>query len=770
MTHKKQIRAVVLAVLMVSSVFAGSIAFAGSAAAASHELTYDTSSAVHFYNGSNAVIEVAFNEQVSASSLTAENFSVTDDGSEVSVAGVSQGPDGRVLIDLGAGEDSVVKSNDIEVTLASDIQNATGGALSNPDTYSVDFAATTINEGDGDTSAYKGSKVAVTANEANAQVVVEDDSDDFSYSFRGSTGANSTVFLLDTATLETGDYTVTVNGTTTDLTVRELGLDLSVDDLNVTTDDDIEGTVTANSGDRDVRVQLFDADDDEVANDTITLNGQGEADFSLPVDTAGDYTVEATDLDTGVALTSDTVTVTKAAGSTSDFATSVVTDQSGDVVEIPVTMRGTDTAEVTIGGDNVGYTADVTVEDGNDDGEVVLLFNTYDADNVNSFDVDDSDDDVTVDGIDTGVTQVLDAGDYDLEVSTGGDADNVGTLALEERSTDSQSIWTAPTGDAADLTETEDVYDAIDSETLTQTDSVANGDVVVHQVVATGLEGAYETDNLDAETNLTIEQANPGPNREPKVLNDSAATVIADGDNDTYFFVYDLSDMDASRTEFFQSGSATERVEDDDAYNATFTVLEDGELTDVEDGEEVSAGYDVVAPELSLDEDPVTVSAAANQTVSGTATVAPGTELTIRVKSTGDTQPRFLKTKPTSVQADGTFSSTFDFSEQKAGDEFEVTVSVDSGTADDITADGTVGDAQAEETTTETTTEETTAEETTEETTTEKSTTEETTEGTTTETTEEPAEETTESSTPGFGIAVALVALVAAALLAVRRD
>ncbi|WP_157533003.1 PGF-CTERM sorting domain-containing protein, partial [Haloferax profundi] len=34
----------------------------------------------------------------------------------------------------------------------------------------------------------------------------------------------------------------------------------------------------------------------------------------------------------------------------------------------------------------------------------------------------------------------------------------------------------------------------------------------------------------------------------------------------------------------------------------------------------------------------------------------------------------------------------------------------------------------------------------------------------------EATEETTESQTPGFGVVVALVALVAAALLAVRRD
>lgn len=69
------------------------------------------------------------------------------------------------------------------------------------------------------------------------------------------------------------------------------------------------------------------------------------------------------------------------------------------------------------------------------------------------------------------------------------------------------------------------------------------------------------------------------------------------------------------------------------------------------------------------------------------------------MKSTGDTQSRFLKTSTAHVQAEGTFSSTFDFSEQNVGDTFDVTVSVDSGTAEDAIADGEV--VKSTETTTE---------------------------------------------------------------------
>ncbi len=714
----------------------------------------DFESAVHFTDG-DAKVEVAFDENVAT--VNELNVTTGDSNLTTSLTG-NDGADGQIIANLAN-----VETDDLEVTY--NVTDASGNTATG--TEDVTFAPVYV-ANESNNTAYKGSKVAVDAGSLGVDVDVEGADEDNSYQFSGSTGDNSQIFVFDTSSKELDTYNFAIGGANNaSVEVRDLGLEVAVDDTNITTDDDFEGTVSANAGGRSIEVVALDSDGDEVddATDSFDLNGQGEADFNVGALDAGDYTVEVTDTFSGVTVESDTVTVEKAADSSSDFATNVVTEQVGDIAEITVTMQGTDEAEVMIGGDDFGYTATANVTDEDDDGEVTLLFNTYD---VNSGDtlVADGDDEVDSYNIDTEVSTVLDAGDYDLEVSTGGDADNVGTLVLEERSTDSQAVWTAPTGDADDLSEASDVYDAIENSNLTQTDSVANGDVVVHQVVATGLEGAYEAEMLADETNLTIEQTNPGPNREAKVLNDSAATVIADGENDTYFFVYDLDNVDATRTEFYDEDASTKYdVEDDDAFNATFTVLE-GDLTDVEDGEEVSAEYEVVAPELSLDADPINVTASADQSVSGSATVAPGTELTIRVKSTGDTQPRFLKTGSAYVQADGSYSSAFDFSEQKSGDEFTVTVSVDSGTADDVSADGNVGDVQTETTTEETTTEETTTEETTTETTTEETTTEETT----TEETEEPAETTTESSTPGFGIAVALVALVAAALLAVRRD
>ncbi|QOS11071.1 S-layer glycoprotein [Haloferax gibbonsii] len=854
MTANKQVRAVLLAALMVFSVFAGSIAFTGTAAAAatsatvspdtvdkgpsaSVDVTVNSGGAndVHvwldlnddgYYNASEpnstdtaaatATLSLSIPESVSAGEYNvsaAESASLTagttqqeaydtldvvasnpadfnsathfDDGTpkvevafdEAVTVNEMNVTDGETnlsqSVSVSSGQVNVtlsqVYTDDLEVTY--NVTDTSGNTATA--TEDVTFAPIYV-ANESNNTAYQGSNVAVVASAVDTDVEVEGADDDNNYQFSGSTGPNSQVFVFDTDGKTLDTYQFTVGGAQkAQVDVRDLGLELTVDDLNITTKDGIEGSVSANAGDRTVDIVALDDDGDEVEDTetTVTLNGQGEADFNLSSVDAGEYTIEATDAFTGVTLESDTVTVSKAKDSTGDFASSVINEQVGDVAEITVTLDGTDTGTVTIGDYSLGYSANVTVEDDNDDGEVVLLFNSYAPKKTSSFDVDDSDDEYTVEDITTDIPsgETLDAGDYDLEVATGGEADNVATLVLEDRSTDSVATWTAPTG--ADLTETEDVYDAIENENLTQTDSLANGDVVVTQVSATGLEGAFDASNFDAlsgtQFNLTVEQTNPGPNRDAKVLgiNSSSATIIADGDNDTYFIVYDLDDVSASRTDYYDNTSTLYEVEDDDAFNATFTVLEDGDLA--EDDESASDEFEVVTPELELDQDEFAVGNAAEQSISGTATVAPGTELTIRVTSDGDTQPRFLKTASVYVQADGTFSSAFDFSEQNLNDTFEVTASVDSGTADDATADGIVGEAMETTTAAETTT----TEESTETTTTEESTEEPTETATATEEpTEEATEETTESSTPGFGVVVALVALVAAALLAVRRD
>ncbi|MUV58607.1 PGF-CTERM sorting domain-containing protein, partial [Halogeometricum sp. CBA1124] len=117
--------------------------------------------------------------------------------------------------------------------------------------------------------------------------------------------------------------------------------------------------------------------------------------------------------------------------------------------------------------------------------------------------------------------------------------------------------------------------------------------------------------------------------------------------------------------------------------------------------------------------------------------------------------------RPSTSRRTRPFSSTFDFSEQEVGDTFELTVR--GGAADSETFDGNV--VESVETETNMTETEMTETEMTE------------TEMTDTETERPvrtpnaPGTDTgTETGTPGFGVVVAVTALLAAALLAVRRD
>ncbi|SFG45048.1 PGF-CTERM protein/surface glycoprotein [Halopelagius inordinatus] len=788
MTSKqKQIRAVALAALMVLSVFAGTVAFTGASAAAPDGTAPNYAGGAVHYEDSNGdtVIEVPFDEQINSSSLTQANFTILDDGDNVTADvwnGISQDDDGRVVIETS----SAIKSEDIEIDLSGNIQDAENGAtLANAGDKSVVFASVTLGQGD-TKNAYKGSYVAVEANNLSESIDVEATDDDATYSFSGSTGTNSTVFVFNTENRDLGDYEFVFDNNQSQnatLTVRDLGLNVELDDQNITTDDALEGTASANAGNRDLSIQLLDSDEDEFVNiSNPSLDGQGEYDFTFDSsefssDDTGEYTVKVTDLDSGVSVESSTVNVDDAQDGDANFGSSVITEARGDVVEIPVTVSNSDYATVNIGSEDVGFLANVTVEDENDDGEVVILFNTWEAINVaggtsataDVFDVDDSDDSIVKSDIDANnqVSTLLDAGDYDLEVRATQNADddsqNVATLVLEERNTESVQMWTA--SDDTDLSDLDEVNEALESGNLTQDSDIAHGDYVITQVTASGLGGIYESREQffgNEEFNLTFNQTTAPANREAYSLNVSDnAAVVGDSENDTYFIVFDSDDSDLAA---LRGGNSVD-FGADDGITANFTVEEaDGNLSDSE--ESTTTDFDLIEGEHSLD-DPYNVSNAAGQIVEGDSNVAPGTELQIRVRSADGTSPSFLKTSTVYVTENNTFSAEFDFSEQNPGDEYNIRVT-GSSAAPREEVDGTVAEGSS---TTETVTDDGTATVTDEPVTTDAPDTTEAPETTEAPATEEPAtEEPTETSTPGFGVVVALTALLAAALLAVRRD
>lgn len=75
------------------------------------------------------------------------------------------------------------------------------------------------------------------------------------------------------------------------------------------------------------------------------------------------------------------------------------------------------------------------------------------------------------------------------------------------------------------------------------------------------------------------------------------------------------------------------------------------------------------------------VPSTAEATVTGTTTLDPGTELRVRVRSAGDTEPAFLRSTTATVGSDGAWNATFDLSAVEDHDRLSVTVTAVDGDA-----------------------------------------------------------------------------------------
>ena len=753
-------------------------------------------------------VEVAFSEDV-------ENFR---DNFELYVEGEGQLTGGQTQVTANEIESvseaqgrAVIQldesySSRMTLRLESDIQDSEGNALVDTGNTSVQFAPTSVTAG-GSVTAYEGSNVSIVASASSTGVQLEGTDDDTdNYFFDGSTGTNSRIFVFATAGENVGDYEADIDGEgTADITVRGLGLAVEIDDRNVTNLETLDGTVEARAGGRPVRLEFLDEDGDpvdEVDDRIVSLSGQGTYEFSYDLESlnveTGEYIVRATDTTSGVTVESDSVVVREAGDTEATFPESTVTEARGDVAAIPIELDNTREATLTVGSENLGFEANVTVRDDDQDGEATVFFNTYAASTASEGDLGDGgdvfgvsdDDEIERSRLSIGVSNLLDAESYDMSLDTEGRETDIELLVLEPRETTAVRTWTAPRNRYGDLDAAEDVREG-NGEWLTRTDEVAVGDTVVYEIRASGLEGALDARNEDTVTEefyefangsgsnpaarFTVAQQDPGPNQNPLLLrlNDSNSRVVADSANDSYYVVTQTGEGGPGAVEDDDDDGAIDpgetdygEISTDDDLRASFTVFGDDEndldlTTDGED-EEVTTAHSLTAAELSMSE-PFNVTETSGQEVFGEATVAPGTEIRIRVRSGDGVRPPFLKTAETTV--DGQFLVTLSFNDTSPGDAYEVVVD-DSGPASEISVEGTVQPVIRTPTT-----------DTPAETPVVTSTATPTPTATPTATdTPTPATTTTEvptvrtpTTTPGFGVVAAVVALAAAALLAVRR-
>ncbi|MDS0300403.1 PGF-CTERM sorting domain-containing protein [Halogeometricum sp. S1BR25-6] len=835
MSETNNLRALLMAALVVMSVFAGvgtvSALDTGSASAdpvavgqdtATQDVTFSTTlDADETETITISGIPSAVDVLGVGASFENENgsFAVTDtniDNGEVTVDITNEGnatETGNVTLAL------VHDTSDLGLDLIGDSVNFTVSNEAGENT-TVPVALEANAAGDNDVI-FQGQTVQVDVSGLNDSLTLrevdERDGGEISQSsFVEQLSAENGYVEIDTDDLE-GDYVVSdgtgVNGANAvefEVAVQSLTANWSEDSVTQGDSEDLE----LESGRSDYIVEVsadgLDADDLEtIFGDSDAFVGTNDEDDSVYLDAGEQDEIPADfgdDIDAGDYEFDVEVTDTTASDSASiaveesdadvNFADSVYTEQVGDVVEMSVNMEDRDEAYVYVGGDDVNYLEVVKLTDDDDDGMVNFTFNTYTANesNVNPFElVEDSDDELELatgdvetednglpGAVDGTLSERLETGDYDLRTSTSldynveddevEDEQDVATLDLGERNTSGIATWTAASGNADEFDDAQELL-----ENVNESNVVAIGDRLVVQVNASGTSGVIDEDNVDSLLNgdegmqFTVEEADAGANADSSELDlDSSNTAIYQNESsDQFFVVVDTRNVD---------------VDDDTEYDATFTVGDEDadtspiDYVDDEEEESVSTTFTAEEPDATLDlndDDQFEVAQSQNAQVEFDTNLAGGSEVVVRLRSSASNSA-FLLSNTVETDGNGTVMTTFDTSDVEVGTEFDMVVR--SGSDEIASEDGIIVEGQNM---TGTGTGEGTMSETpgtgTEMTGTEMSETPTETPGeTTSEGSATPSEGTTTGSTdggtPGFGVVVAVTALLAAALLAVRRD
>ncbi|WP_435179587.1 BGTF surface domain-containing protein [Halorussus sp. AFM4] len=671
-------------------------------------------------------------------------------------------------------------------------------------TYEESSQKITNGQGDLADDIYAGETLTLDAGSTDSTIRVYEDNTDSSNGYdRVSTIKTlySDVWNYDTSDLN-GDYVVTFNSKDPSndgqsFTVLPLNLGVEATDGNITTEDDVTVDVTSEDGGASVTVELYEegadfSNTDDLANVTVTTGPSGDATANLgnisaiEDQGAGDYVVRAVHSSTGIDATTNTINVTAAGDATVNLPSDTVYEERGDIATLNVSVENTDEAYVKIGSTSSNYALNFTAHDGNDDGYVVVKFNTAKTDDVVTSNLTEAvyaagnnDDEITTEGDNTNRPQGVYAydssgnwnivtndaplstpiasGNYDVVAGVSDDSRDTKTiLSLNKPSVDSVDTWVhQSTNNLPDSDELSELVNGV-----SQDDTVAAGDILVVEAKASGVFGYVDekSDFGDARTGnsgvfLNLTQTNEGPNANADELSASDANqVYFDETNNTIYFAY-------------KTGSNTNLNGGED-FKADFHVQKHNAV--YKKSQNASAQLSVAEESIEVtglnSSDVLELEAGANATVAGTSNLAPGTSVDVEIETSGT-----LFTKTVDVSKNGTFTAQFDLSQLSAGDSVTVTAE---GTDASHEVDGMIVENVQETTTTTEGGETSTTTTTTEETTTTTTTTEETTTETTTEetTTVETTTGDNTGSIPGFGAAVSLVALVAAALLALRRS
>jgi hypothetical protein len=265
----------------------------------------------------------------------------------------------------------------------------------------------------------------------------------------------------------------------------------------------------------------------------------------------------------------------------------------------------------------------------------------------------------------SGGGEPLAVGGYNLAASVDGVTTDTATLILNEQSV--RDVTTAVAPGSASLESVPRIVDA-----TTERPRVAGGDQLVLRVEATGvsgvLDGAYDldADGADAGTHgvaLELAEANGSG-----VVDVSGATVVPDREADRYYVVFEPDAVSSLRP--------------NTNYTARFLI--DDRNPFVASGEElaVSTEFRIVERTATFDasEDEIRVEKPAldgEASVYGDSTVAPGTQLLVVMRGTGNST--LFQTDTVTVSRYGSWRARFDL--EGVPEETTVTLKVRDGSA-----------------------------------------------------------------------------------------
>jgi surface glycoprotein (TIGR04207 family)/PGF-CTERM protein len=695
-----KIRALFLTALMVFSVFAGTIAFSGAAAAAANAPA-EIQKVTHYDSPaeSDSVIEVSTNNSDIKTDANTHLNVTLDDGDVLNLTNAVTVKSGYLTYEMPdpAVYNNISSVQLINATTGPQEKNINTSVWGDDDGEAITVAPVGVDASDnaGDfKEGFIGTNIAVEMN-ATGGGLFELAGPGVSRT-RGPSDT-SRVFVIDTDEFSSGTYNFTertsgVSNRNVDaeLQLSGLGLETSLNATDITTEQEFSVSASTDTVNRDLVVEVLDSDDEVVEGTTTdgTIGSDGSASITVGQELdAGTYTVRVTDTASGVQST-NTINVTEPADVSASFDQDDFTVARGDIGEVTVSITPGETANVSLGSKDKGFLQYVVVTDEDADGEVTFSVNTYTvrdnssgAINIVADGDDDATDTLTVQSS-RNVSDVLDALTYNLEVAAGGSTEDISAFTITQRETQDIRTWTAPASTSTTFTAdganpgVSDVTSALNSGAITQAGSVVDNDLLVHQIRASGIEGLLEDQpggNATArffnatgdEAELTIAQTSAQSNRDPVSLQlgFQNTTVIPDPANNTYYVIVDTGEV----------GDDQIRTTASD-YDIDFTLDAGNTSADfLSEDETVNTSVTFTSQEISL----TTVNATASDsgTVSGTTNVAPGTEIRVQVQSTEGTTPRFVSTKRVVVQSDGTFSASFDFTDNAAGDEYDVTAS-----------------------------------------------------------------------------------------------